>query len=233
MQRALSIPALALLTCAPAAFSQRGGGHAPGGARGGFSASHAAPAFRGAGGSVPRPAYAVRPGYAGVSPARPGIYGRPGGRVVARGYGYGIGYPYGYGLGFYDPAFGYDDSAFYDTTGPTPDPAASAYADPNAYANQNAAPYVADANPPAPTATQPEPAPIYRPAQPAPAAEDAVTIIFKDGRPPLEVHNYALTRTTLYVTDAKHRDIPVADLDLPATVKANADAGVPFQLPTP
>jgi hypothetical protein len=60
---------------------------------------------------------------------------------------------------------------------------------------------------------------------------DAVTLVFKDGRPAEKIHNYALTRTMLYVTDGRHREIAVADLDLAATEKANRAAGVSFQLP--
>ena len=63
-------------------------------------------------------------------------------------------------------------------------------------------------------------------------SEDAVTLIFKDGRPPEQIHNYILTRTTLSVWDHRHRDIPVDQLDLTATEKVNHDAGVDFQLPT-
>jgi hypothetical protein len=77
------------------------------------------------------------------------------------------------------------------------------------------------------------------PVEQAPAAavapslydSDAVTLVFKDGRPPETIHNYALTRTTLYVTDGRRREIPVAALDLAATEKANREAGVSFQLP--
>jgi hypothetical protein len=65
----------------------------------------------------------------------------------------------------------------------------------------------------------------------APEDEDAVTLIFKDGRPSLHIHNYAMTRTTLYVQDKRHREIPLADLDLAATVKANREAGVSFDVP--
>jgi hypothetical protein len=61
--------------------------------------------------------------------------------------------------------------------------------------------------------------------------DDAVTLVFKDGRAPEKIHNYALTRTTLYVTDARRREIPVAALDLAATEKVNRAAGVNFQLP--
>jgi hypothetical protein len=74
--------------------------------------------------------------------------------------------------------------------------------------------------------------PASAPAQSAPAApaEDAVTLIFKDGRPPQQIRNYILTRDTLYIGD-HHPDIAVNELDLAATVKANRDAGVDFRLP--
>ena len=68
-------------------------------------------------------------------------------------------------------------------------------------------------------------------AQPSLNDNDAVTLIFKDGRAPEKIYNYALTRTTLYVTDATRKEIPVAALDLAATEKVNRAAGVRFQLP--
>ncbi len=235
-----------LLAGAPAAVAQRGG-RGGGAVRGGFSGGHAAASFAGRGAAISRgfvarptyaavrPAYAARPAYSvapRISSGRPSFYrrpgyGRPGFRIVggsAYGIGYGLGYPYGYGL--YDSGVGFSSGDDYnpnelaEVPGPYADPNAGAYADPSP------GPTVAENYPPVP-------APAYRSAQPTPAPEDAVTLIFKDGRPPLEIHNYALTRTTLYVTDAKHRDIPVADLDLAATQKVNEDAGVHFQLPTP
>jgi hypothetical protein len=78
----------------------------------------------------------------------------------------------------------------------------------------------------------------YRPAyQEAPPAEPArdqptTTLIFKDGRPPAQVHNYALTGTTLFALDGDlRREIPLSLLDVPATVEANRAAGVDFSLP--
>jgi hypothetical protein len=65
----------------------------------------------------------------------------------------------------------------------------------------------------------------------APDSEDAVTLIFKDGRPPEQIHNYILTRGTLYVGDRHHPDIPVDQLDVTATAKANQDAGADFRFP--
>jgi hypothetical protein len=81
---------------------------------------------------------------------------------------------------------------------------------------------------------QPEP---YQPVPELPGppqvlgSEGAVTLVFKDGRTPEQIHNYLLTRTTLYVQDQKRRDIPTDELDLVATAKVNQDAGVDFHLP--
>ena len=61
--------------------------------------------------------------------------------------------------------------------------------------------------------------------------EDAITLLSKDGRPPEQIHNYLLTRTTLYVRDQQRRDITLDQLDLAATQKVNHDAGVDFPLP--
>jgi len=59
----------------------------------------------------------------------------------------------------------------------------------------------------------------------------AVTLVFKDGRPAEQIHSYILTRTTLYVRDQHHRDIPIDQLDLAATQRLNHDAAVDFQTP--
>ena len=63
-------------------------------------------------------------------------------------------------------------------------------------------------------------------------AQPATTLIFKDGRPPVQVHNYALTANTLYAFDGdSHKEIPLSLLNVQATVEANRDAGVDFALP--
>ena len=62
--------------------------------------------------------------------------------------------------------------------------------------------------------------------------QPATTLIFKDGRPPVQVHNYALTASTLYALDGESRqEIPLSLLNVPATVEANRAAGVDFALP--
>ena len=63
-------------------------------------------------------------------------------------------------------------------------------------------------------------------------AQPITTLIFKDGRPPAQVRNYALTNSTLYALDGESRkEIPLSLLDVPATVTANQAAGVDFALP--
>jgi hypothetical protein len=78
----------------------------------------------------------------------------------------------------------------------------------------------------------------YRPAYAGPApdapvsAQPATTLVFEDGRPSLQVHNYALIGNTLYALDGDTRqEIPLSQLNLPATVEANRKAGVDFSPP--
>ena len=67
---------------------------------------------------------------------------------------------------------------------------------------------------------------------PAPvASQPATVLIFKDGHKS-EVQNYAIVGGTLFdFSDGRSHKILLADLDLPATLKANDDRGVDFQLP--
>jgi hypothetical protein len=58
-------------------------------------------------------------------------------------------------------------------------------------------------------------------------------LIFKDGRK-LEVGNYAIIGATLFdLTPGHARKVPLADLDLEATLKENDNRGVTFQMPSP
>jgi hypothetical protein len=84
--------------------------------------------------------------------------------------------------------------------------------------------------PPWPGAPYASPQP--QPGTPATAENgETVTLIFKDGRTPEEIHNYLLTKDILYVGDQYHRQIPIDQLDLAATVQVNRDLGVDFRLP--
>ncbi len=64
-----------------------------------------------------------------------------------------------------------------------------------------------------------------------PDVEPATALVFRDQHVE-EVHNYAIAGGTLWVLNEKAaKKIPLAQLDLDATVKMNDDRGVDFQLP--
>lgn len=72
-----------------------------------------------------------------------------------------------------------------------------------------------------------------RPTEPEPvAAQPTTVLIFKDGHQ-AEVQNYAIVAEALFdFSDGRSHKILLADLDLPATQKANDDRGVDFHVPT-
>jgi len=143
--------------------------------------------------------------------------------------GYGAGYAPWLGLGYWDYPdtgdYGYDDSqAPQNYAGPSYDgydPQADQSQPPDQQYDQ---PYY-----------EPQPRPNYRPPtaslSPAPPTQSVVTLVFKDGRPSEQVHNYLLSRDSISIWDQHPREIPLSQLDLDATEKANRDAGVDFKLP--
>lgn len=141
------------------------------------------------------------------------------------------GYPWLNSSGYGFPvAYGGLPYAGQDDTGPQPGPQQANYVDqpPADYAAEPPAPQVADN---APQAFRPayQGEAVNAPVNPQPAT----TLIFKDGRPSVEIHNYALTGNTLYALDGdSRREIPLSLLNLQATVEANRAAGVDFALPT-
>lgn len=175
--------------------------------------------------------------------------GRFRGRYISS-YAYAYAYPY-YSywpwLDAYDPyLFDFGDNADDSDTSNVPpsseDQSQGAQAGPST--GQDKGPYPGgDYGPPPPgyyppyPSYAPLPRPPYQPSSaapaplPAPATEQAVTLVFKDGRPPEQIHNYVLTRTMLYVQDGHHRSIPLDQLDLVATGKVNEEAGVDFSVP--
>jgi hypothetical protein len=70
--------------------------------------------------------------------------------------------------------------------------------------------------------------------QPRPSVEDKAAptiLVFRDGRRS-EVKNFAIGGQTLWVfTEQRARKIPISDLDVEATRKANEDRGVEVRLP--
>jgi len=242
---ALVVAGVALPGCAQRGGGSRGGsmghssmGHSSMGHGGGF-ASRGAPAFRGSSTAMAGPSL--------MSVPRP-TSARPGGinsnlRIVARGAGpnyyyrrpvnagenryrapyrpvYGVGVPYGVAGFIGNDCLDYSDCGYYGDSGyaaqPAPDPAGGYDTQPVEQAE---------------AAPGGDFRPAYQRPQLLPVENEAVTLVFEDGRPSQQIHNYMLTRTTLYVQDSHRQEIPVDELDLAATEKANKDSGVAFQLP--
>ncbi len=66
-----------------------------------------------------------------------------------------------------------------------------------------------------------------QPAQP----QEPTVLVFRDGHH-MEIQNYAIVDDFLYdFTPGHGRKVPLSQLDLPATEKANADRGLDFTLP--
>jgi hypothetical protein len=62
--------------------------------------------------------------------------------------------------------------------------------------------------------------------------QPATALIFKDGRH-VDVRNYVIAKGTLTILDGGIRQhVPLSQLDVPATQKANEDRGVSFKAPT-
>jgi hypothetical protein len=56
-------------------------------------------------------------------------------------------------------------------------------------------------------------------------------LIFRDGHQQ-EISNYAIMGQTVYVFDKRAQKISFADLNVPATIKANDDRGLEFKIPS-
>jgi hypothetical protein len=59
---------------------------------------------------------------------------------------------------------------------------------------------------------------------------EPTVLVFRDGHRQ-EVTNYAIMGQTVYVLDDRTQKIPLANLDVSATVKANDDRGMEFKIP--
>lgn len=158
------------------------------------------------------------------NPAFPNRYNRRGN--------YGYGYGYGYSVPYYY-VYPADDSGYYGDGGgggpylySGPPQGGAPPADQTLHIIVDSAPQklaprdeIADAQPERPAPTIPD----AKPGVPT-------TLVFRDGHHQ-EVTNYAIMGQTLYVFDSRTKKIALADLDVPATVKANDDQGVEFQVP--
>lgn len=130
----------------------------------------------------------------------------------------GLSYGYGYdGAAYGAPAAAADDSYQMQAAPADSSEVPSPETEPGPWAPQN---YGEAAGPQGQTA-----------APPVPRRERLTTIVYRDGRPPEQIRNYALTRSALLVTGPEMREIPLDEIDLPATERVNRAAGVDFRLP--
>jgi hypothetical protein len=176
----------------------------------------------------------IRPSVTSLGPYgyghNPGLYGPYSGR---RGNGYRT--PYGYGTSawiapyyypIYDSSDGYDSagSSPYLYSGPPPEQTQHIVVD-TPPTRRDA---VADDDDDAPAVAVTPKSKRESDARPV----DPTVLVFRDGHQQ-EVSNYAIMGQTVYVFDDRKQKIALGDLDVPATIKANDDRGVEFQLPNP
>jgi hypothetical protein len=255
------VAAFAVLLAAMPVVAQRGGGgHASGGHGGGFgghssfggghfggmrsgsgmSRGFSSPqrSFSGrsfSGRSFTGQSFAHQPAFSGRGNSFNRSRGsglRAGERFRGRGFrNFGLSYPWAYGYpwdyGFYDPDWWWDSDSGY-----TQD---QQYYDDRAYADQmnqqnleeqqmrqqNDQDLHARAAPPDTQNADSAPAEVIPPT----------VLVFRDQRKE-EIHNYAIVGETLWnFSPQRTEKIPLSDLDIAATSKANQDRGVDFHLP--
>ncbi|MGC2110666.1 MAG: hypothetical protein WA655_14185 [Candidatus Korobacteraceae bacterium] len=142
-----------------------------------------------------------------------------------------------YAIPYYYPA---DDSAYgYDYVGAGAGP--DLYSGPPLNPSDPSLHIVAEQPPAKPYGSNYPPDPeAYAPPAPtvpfAPAPQQDVTpgeptvLVFRNGHQQ-EVTNYAIMGDSVYVFDKGSKKIALADLDVPATMKANDDRGLEFKVP--
>ena len=161
------------------------------------------------------------------NPAFPNYHNRFNRGYGGYGYGYGAAMPYYYLYPAYDPGYDASGGGAYLYSGPpqsqTP-------------LGEQTLHIIVDTAPPRPHPASDELAdeqPVKpAPQAPAPEVKPGVPtiLVFRDGHTQ-EVTNYAIMGQTVYVFDNRTKKIALADLDVPATVKANDDQGIEFQVP--
>lgn len=230
-----------------------GGGHSSfSGSHAGFSGGHSGSAVHSFSGARSAPGFSrsfsssARAGFSRGPFLHDGFrgrngFGRPGWgyRNNCRGYGcwgYGYGYPW-YGAGYYDPWLWdwWDSDSSYDQD----------YNNNLAIANdmnqqslaqqqmwrQEQADGDQDAYAPRDYSSRPAPS-TQRPATDPPSPIIPPTVLVFRDQHQQEVQNYAIVGQTLWnFTSQRTQKIPLADLDLAASQKANDDRGVTFRLP--
>jgi len=242
MQRWIFMAALGTALFATPLWGQRGGhgGMSMGGVHGGYVA-HGGGGYAGAphGGAYWGGGYRggyYGHGYSGHYPYHSGhypYYGRYPYGWGYRGYGYGwYGYPW-ISLGWYGGAgwsgayYSYPDQSYPVYVYSYPDNS-------NASVDYSQQQEINQLNDEVARLRAEQQSGAARPApRPLPRAEihAATVLVFRD-RHSEEIQNYAIVGKTLWVfTEQRARKIPIAELNVPATTKANEARGIDFRLP--
>ena len=247
MRRLLTFAAFFLIIAILPVCAQRGGARGSGGSHGGFSGGHGGgfsghSGFVGHGSGGVHVASGFNSHYIPRLGLGPRSFGRGehvrGERFHERGfrrhcfgcYGYGYGYGYGYPYAsFYDPFWWGDSYSSYD---------ADAERERQIAAEMNAENLDEQRRR---EDEQDAYAPRYsRPARQSREMESSAerasdgpntVLVFRDQHQ-REIQNYAIVGSMLWnFTPQRTEKIPIADLDVPATTKANDDRGIDFKLP--
>jgi len=246
MRRLASIAAFALLVSVPLWAQHGGGGHGGGGGHasggsshmtsgfGGHSSSFSGSHSSGFSGHASRP-FAPNASAHGFSSRGPFLHDGAGLRLRTYGFrnpcygylcrGYGWGY-YPWGWAYYDPSWWWDGSSNDDSYDQDVARAAEMNRE-NLEEQQMLRQEQADGD-----------QDLYARSAPAPRQVEgqpmlpATVLVFRD-KHQREIQNYAIVGQTLWnFAPQRTEKISLADIDLPATTKANDDRGLTFRLPT-
>jgi len=225
MRRWLAVAALGVVFAAAPVYAQRGGGH--GGGFGGHASIGGARLSGGFhGGGLGRPGFGHpgfgRPGFGfGRGPFFGNAFHR---RRFYPWWGWGYGYPWWYGdLGWYDNGYVsyYPDEQYYPR-----DDSRGGYFQNRENEQQAEIDRLEDEVGRLREEREAQQAHQHPEAKPEPTE-----LVFRDKRTE-EIQNYAIMGQTLWVlTEQRARKIPLADLDIAATQKANENRGIEFQIP--
>jgi hypothetical protein len=240
MRRLLTFAAfLLIVTVIPVCAQRGGGGHASGGgSHGGFSGGHGSFGGSHAGGGFAGHAvyaghgavgagshYVSRPGALGSRSLGSRSYGR-GGYVRGRAGAYGYRNRFGYGYPYYGYYAGIDPYWWWDTY-PSDDSDERATADQMNEENLEEQQALRDQDQDVYARRTPRPAPPTEKAENDPAT----ILIFRDQHQ-REIQNYAIVDEMLWIfSPSRIEKVPLATLDVPATMLANQNRGVDFRLP--
>jgi hypothetical protein len=248
--RRLSIAAFVLLLASIPVFAQHGGGHASAGSHGGMAShssfgGHAMATVRSAPSASSRPALRA-PNFRSPTSFGPATRGPAFRQPLSPGFNhfrgpirgpriqnfrncFGCRRPFGLYAGYYDPWWWWDSDSSYDQDAAQQMEMANEMNQQSLEEQQMRQQNEADSyGPSAYSGRRSQPQNYSISAEPA---APATVLVFRDQHRQ-EVQNYAIVGQTLWsFAPQRTQKIPLADLDIQATEKANDDRGVEFKVP--